>query len=672
MEKFKHISTLFISILLIFSGCTVETKDTTPPANPSGVSLTPNANNLIISWVTPGDYDFDGVEVIHETNTSSSKVKLSSERNTKQAILIEQVNKEILHKFTISSVDIYGNKSSGIIKTYGKDIIPPQEVSSVTISEDDFKITVSWKNPTDEDFVQTVVSVKCPEIPEELKFPVQGEPGSDSSLQLPKPRAGEYTFTLTAQDSSGNSSNPTEKKYTVEIPSEPDTTKPAKPQEIKAEAEATSITISWINPSDQDFFNTEIKINDKGPITIQGSPSQNVSYTFTDLKENTEYKFTLCSVDNSFNKSESEEITATTKLSQIIKTEKQTVTFSNTNANFTMIDISFTDGRTEDSIILGEDMIEVPYPTTVKPFRLAMYETSYNTWYEVLKWAEEHGYTIVNKGVEGVFGEIGHENNMSDAGTEPKLVEMPVCRLTWRDVMVWCNALSEMKGLKPVYCTDADFKTPLRDSTGVAFDDLRNYKIKPGEVDNPYVDENANGFRLPYVKEWEYAARKRPDATAISGRNVSGDDSGAMFPPTAIEEMNGIKFPVSKIYQNYIWWRLNSEKEAILTASGLDDTTANLKTLTRNNSIGTFRTHLSGGKLPNHLGFYDMSGNVPEWCFEYNVTYGSTNKFHTMRACRGGDTANQSDALNQFHSSGNKGGQLVREKYAGFRIAQNH
>ena len=674
MKNFKHISTLFISILLIFSGCTVETKDTTPPANPSGVSLTPSASNLIISWVTPGDYDFDGVEVTHETNTSSSKVKLSSERNTKQAILIEQINKEILHKFTISSVDIYGNKSSGIIKTYGKDIIPPQEVSSVTISEDDFKIKVSWENPTDEDFVQTVVSVKCPVIPEELKFPVQGEPGSDSSLQLPKPRAGEYTFTLTAQDSSGNSSNTTEKKYTVEIPSEPDTTAPAKPQEIKAETEASSITISWKNPSDEDFFNTEIKINDEKPITIQGSPSQNVSYTFTDLKENTKYKFTLCSVDNSFNKSESKEISATTKINQIIKTEKQTVTFSNTNANFTMIDISFTDGRTDDSIILGEDMIEVPYQTNVKPFRLAMYETSYNTWYEVLKWAEKNGYTIANKGSEGMYGGPGEEKcmNPNGEGAVPKLVEMPVTSLTWRDAMVWCNALSEMKGLKPVYYTDPELKNPIKNSTGPSSSKLKDYLIKPGQVDNPYVDENANGFRLPYVKEWEYAARKRPDATAISGRNVSGDDSGAMFSPTAIEEMNGIKFPVSKIYQNYIWWRLNSAGEAKLTASGLNDTTANLKTLTGNNSIGTFRTHLSGGKLPNHLGFYDMSGNIPEWCFDYNVTYGSTNKFHTMRAFRGGDTANQSDALNQFHSSGNKGGQIVGIKGGGFRIAQNH
>lgn len=668
MKNFKHISTLFISILLIFSGCTVETKDTTPPANPSGVSLTPSGNNLIISWVTPGDYDFDGVEVTHETDTSSSKVKLSSERNSKQAILIEQVNKEILNKFTISSVDIYGNKSSGIIKTYGKDITPPQEVSSVTISEDDFKITVSWKNPTDEDFVQTVVSVKYPEIAEELKIPVQGKSGSDSSLPLPKPRAGEYTFTLTAQDSSGNSSNPTVQKYTVEIPSEPDTTPPAKPQEITAESEASSITISWKNPSDEDFFNTEIKINDKEPIIIQGSPSQNASYTFTDLKESTEYKFTLCSVDNSFNKSESEEISATTKSNQIIKTEKQTVTFSNTNANFTMIDISFTDGRTDDSIILGEDLLEVPYTTNVKPFRLAMYETSYNTWYEVLKWAENNGYTIVNKGVEGVFGEVENEKNMSDAGAEPKLVEMPVCRLTWRDVMVWCNALSEMKGLKPVYCTDKDLKTPLRDSTGVPFNDLNNYATEPGEVDNPYVNTNANGFRLPYVKEWEYAARKRLNATAISGRNVSGDETGSAIKTTATEQMNGLSFPLSTKQNEYCWQRQNSASNGPSeTYTGQDDTTTTLSAKT-GKSISGRRMHLSGGRLPNHLGFFDMSGNVPEWCFDYDLPYGSINKFSTGRGLRGGDHLNE---IVGSRCSGNKGGALVGLSF-GFRIAQNH
>ena len=351
-----------------------------------------------------------------------------------------------------------------------------------------------------------------------------------------------------------------------------------------------------------------------------------------------------------------------------VSTANRTITIpdADSTASFVMIDVNIEGGI--DEIILGEDLIEFPYRTTVSSFSLARYETSYNTWYEVLKWAEKHGYTIVNKGVEGVFGEVEHENNMSEPGAEPKLVEMPVCRLTWRDVMVWCNALSEMKGLKPVYCTDKDFKTPLRDSTGVALNDLKNYAIDPGEVDNPYVNTNANGFRLPYVKEWEYAARKRLDATAISGRNVSGDETGSAIKTTATELMNGLSFPLSTKQNEYCWQRQNSASNGpSQTYTGQDDTNATLSAKT-GKSISGRRMHLSGGRLPNHLGFFDMSGNVPEWCFDYDLPYGSINKFSTGRGLRGGDHLNE---IVGSRCSGNKGGSLVGLAF-GFRIAQNH
>ncbi len=334
------------------------------------------------------------------------------------------------------------------------------------------------------------------------------------------------------------------------------------------------------------------------------------------------------------------------------------------DADFVMIDVNIEGGI--DEIILGEDLIEVPYRTTVSSFSLARYETSYNTWYEVLQWANSHDYTIVKTGREGEYGAVGSQTAMNTG--KPKFVEMPVCGITWRDAMVWCNALSEMCGLTPVYYTDANFKTPIRNSTGPDSKELSDYLIQPGKVDNPYVNKNANGYRLAYREEWEYAARKKKDGGFISGRNVSGDDSGAMFGPTAIETMNGISFPVSKIYGNYIWWAKNSSGGCSKTASGYDDSTTKLQE--KNSSISGLRTHLSGGKLPNHLGFYDMSGNVPEWCFDYNTTYGSTNKFHTMRSYKGGDQVNQSYEGNPVHCSGNTGGQLVRE-CGGFRIAQN-
>ena len=351
-----------------------------------------------------------------------------------------------------------------------------------------------------------------------------------------------------------------------------------------------------------------------------------------------------------------------------VSTANRTITIpgADSTASFVMIDVHLTGAGNTDEIILGEDLIEVPYRTTVNEFSLARYETSYNTWYAVLQWANSHDYTIVKTGSEGEYGAVGSQTPMNTG--EPKFVEMPVCGITWRDAMVWCNALSEMCGLTPVYYTDSNFKTPIKDSTGPASEKLEDYSVQPGQVDNPYVNKNANGYRLAYREEWEYAARKKTDGGFISGRNVSGDDSGAMFSPTAIETMNGISFPVSKIYTNYLWCWRNSGSGSPKTASGYDDSTAILQK--KNSSINGLRTHLSGGKLPNHLGFYDMSGNVPEWCFDYNTTYGSTNKFHTMRSFKGGDQVNQSYEGNPVHCSGNTGGQLVRE-CGGFRIAQN-
>ena len=348
-----------------------------------------------------------------------------------------------------------------------------------------------------------------------------------------------------------------------------------------------------------------------------------------------------------------------------VSTAKRTITIPDpdSKASFVMIDVNIEGGT--DEIILGEDLIEVPYRTTVSSFSLARYETSYNTWYEVLQWAKDKGYTIVKTGSEGEYGGIGSQTPMNTG--EPKFVEMPVCRLTWRDVMVWCNALSEMCGLSPVYCTDPEFKTPIRDSTGTPFDDLNNYAIKPGQVDNPYVNKSADGFRLPYVEEWEYAARKKTDGGFISGRNVSGDETGSAIDTTPTEKMNNLDFPISTRQNEYCWQRGNSALNGpSSTATKKDDTNEKLSELT-GKSISGRRMHLSGGKLPNHLGFYDMSGNVPEWCFDYDLPYGSSYKFSTARMLRGGDHLNESVGS---RCSGNKGGSLVGLAF-GFRIAQN-
>ena len=48
--------------------------------------------------------------------------------------------------------------------------------------------------------------------------------------------------------------------------------------------------------------------------------------------------------------------------------------------------------------------------------------------------------------------------------------------------MVWCNALSEMQNLKPVYYTDPELENPIKNSTGPTSSKLQDYLITPGQV----------------------------------------------------------------------------------------------------------------------------------------------------------------------------------------------
>lgn len=357
------------------------------------------------------------------------------------------------------------------------------------------------------------------------------------------------------------------------------------------------------------------------------------------------------------------------KSARVVTTSTESVSIPNApnTASFSMISVNIA--GYSDAILLGEDTIEVPYATTVKSFKLARFETSYNTWYYVLQWAKNNGYTFAHEGNEGEYSGGDCESlYFTDTETEPKLVDMPVTNINWRDAAIWCNALSEMLGLEPSYYSDSSYTTPIRSSNGST--DITSYELNIGEIDNPYIKENANGYRLPKNAEWEYAARKKHDGSFLSGRNIPGDESGSGEDPTSTEIYNGITFSKSVKKGNYMWDYYNSIYDSSkVSINGYTDSYSVITTATGINPNGNRRTHISGCKLPSHLGFYDMSGNLSEWCLEYANTYGSSYKFSTVRFCRGGDYRN---CATNSRNSGDPGyGLVFMAGKCGFRIASN-
>ncbi|MBE6361980.1 MAG: formylglycine-generating enzyme family protein, partial [Treponema bryantii] len=161
--------------------------------------------------------------------------------------------------------------------------------------------------------------------------------------------------------------------------------------------------------------------------------------------------------------------------------------------------LSFVSFRNNLNFTLGQDSQVNAVERNLIPFAINKFETTYGLWYQVKVKAESMGYYFANPGQPGSEGRRGEK-----ISEENKY--LPVSMITWYDAIVWCNALSEIRGKEPCYKYENEV---LRDSSASA------------ECDLAVCDFSANGYRLPSESEWEFAARKTKSGMQ-AGDEVSG------------------------------------------------------------------------------------------------------------------------------------------------------
>lgn len=206
----------------------------------------------------------------------------------------------------------------------------------------------------------------------------------------------------------------------------------------------------------------------------------------------------------------------------------------------------------------GESDERPVHAVAVSAFFMDRTEVTKGLWDEVRAWALGHGYGFDSRG-------------------EGKEANHPVHRVSWWDVVKWCNARSEKEGRVPAYYKDGGQTTVYR--TGQV--DIENGWVRWG-----------SGYRLPTEAEWEYAAR--------------GGSSGNRFPwgNTITHSQANYRTSTSYSYD-------------VSPTQGFHPTYA---------TGGYPYTSPVGVFLPNGYGLYDMAGNLWEWCWDWHAEsyYGSS------------------------------------------------
>ncbi|MDH5721396.1 MAG: SUMF1/EgtB/PvdO family nonheme iron enzyme [Spirochaetia bacterium] len=245
------------------------------------------------------------------------------------------------------------------------------------------------------------------------------------------------------------------------------------------------------------------------------------------------------------------------------------------------------------------------YQTVDHAFFLGETEVTYELWSAVLSWAQTE--EPAGSGTRADGGELysfANQGYMGDGSNGTP--QHPVTYINWRDAMVFSNALTEYynalnsTSLQCVYTTDVDFTNCIRTSTN---NTTFSYGTL-GTEDDPYVNPDAKGFRLPTNNEWELAERYAGDF------NHDGDilDEGEYYPGTHVSGDLSAPIATSLILDNYAWHSGNSGS----------------------------KSHEVATRQPNALGIYDMSGNVWEHIFDWS----SGSQLGTHRINRGGSYYN--------------------------------
>jgi len=259
--------------------------DFTPPARPSGVTVTTRDSALDVSWTANTESDLRDYRVYVDGNLTATVLK-----GTTTSHLTGLVN-DRRYAITVSARDTRQNESTRSVAVDGtpRDLTPPAVPTGLTAVRGDGRVDLSWDAGTDADLA-TVRVLRDGARVADLSA------GTTRWTDTGVVNDRTYAYSLVALDRAGNAS-----AASAQVRATPtDLTPPAVPTGLRGTAGDASASLTWDRGVDADL--ATVRVLQDGVVVAQ-LPSGTTSWTGRGLQVGRDYSFRLQAVDGHGNAS---------------------------------------------------------------------------------------------------------------------------------------------------------------------------------------------------------------------------------------------------------------------------------------------------------------------------------------------------------------------------------